>query len=94
VSHLKSRYYHLLAGETINYRFLKLPVALWLLAQGKSDVEMTILAGNGSNTPRRNRHITWNHHIFVVMIDFKWSIKHFANPDRPLVVYEGSGKVS
>jgi len=42
--------HHLLAGETINYRFLKLLVTLLLLARGVAEnggVEMT-MAGNGA----------------------------------------------
>jgi len=50
------------AGETINYRFLKLLVALWLLACG-------IVGKSGVKTPpRRNCHITWNRHIFVMIL--------------------------
>jgi len=27
--------------------------------------------------------LTFNRHIFVMAINFKWPITHFANPDRP-----------
>ena len=61
------------AGETINYRFLKL---LWLLARdvaGKSGVEMT--------SAQRQYHLGSSN--FGSAINFKFLIRHFADPDRP-----------
>jgi hypothetical protein len=79
---------YLFARETINYRFLKLLVALARGVAGKSGVEMTILAGEPKHPLGATPISLFNRHIFVMTINFKWPIGHFANPDRPLYFYD------